>query len=115
MDDALLPKFQRELVPAPCRWRCWLMVAADAPMYGYQIAKRLESLDGVLSGKAERAVSRCCATWGGGVACWLRQPSMLRSAAPLLPHHHRRPRRLGDWSAAWLPPAVVGTVEGEPA
>ena len=52
MDDALLRKFQRELSAGTVSLALLAVVAAaDAPMYGYQIAKRLESLDGVLSGK----------------------------------------------------------------
>ena len=52
MDEALLRKFQRELSAGTVSLALLAVVAAaDAPMYGYQIAKRLESLDGVLSGK----------------------------------------------------------------
>ncbi len=51
-DDLLLRKFQKELSAGTVSLALLAVVAdAEAPMYGYQIAKSLEQLDGVLSGK----------------------------------------------------------------
>ena len=51
-DDQLLRKFQKELSAGTVSLALLAVVAdAEAPMYGYQIAKSLEQLDGVLSGK----------------------------------------------------------------
>ena len=47
-----LRKFQKELSAGTVSLALLAVLAgAGEPMYGYQIAKRLESLDGVLSGK----------------------------------------------------------------
>ena len=50
--DAYLKKFQKELSAGTVSLALLAVLAqADAPLYGYLIAKRLERLDGVLSGK----------------------------------------------------------------
>ena len=47
-----LRKFQKELSAGTVSLALLAVLGgAEEPMYGYQIAKRLESLDGVLSGK----------------------------------------------------------------
>ena len=53
MDDALLRKFHKELSAGTVSLALLAVVTASPePMYGYQIAKRLEqSGDGVLAGK----------------------------------------------------------------
>ncbi|MEN4902231.1 PadR family transcriptional regulator [Luteimonas sp. TWI662] len=51
-EDAGLRKFQKELSAGTVSLALLAVLAASAePMYGYQIAKRLERLDGVLAGK----------------------------------------------------------------
>ncbi|ASR42238.1 MULTISPECIES: PadR family transcriptional regulator [unclassified Luteimonas] len=51
-DDAGLRKFQKELSAGTVSLALLAVLAGSAePMYGYQIAKRLERLDGVLAGK----------------------------------------------------------------
>jgi len=50
--DLQLRKFQKELSAGTVSLALLAVLgSADEPMYGYQIAKRLELLDGVLSGK----------------------------------------------------------------
>lgn len=50
--DLQLRKFQKELSAGTVSLALLAVLGSAAePMYGYQIAKRLESLDGVLSGK----------------------------------------------------------------
>ena len=50
--DLQLRKFQKELSAGTVSLALLAVLGGSAtPMYGYQIAKRLESLDGVLSGK----------------------------------------------------------------
>lgn len=50
--DLQLRKFQKELSAGTVSLALLAVLgSAGEPMYGYQIAKRLESLDGVLSGK----------------------------------------------------------------
>ena len=53
MDESLLRKFHKELSAGTVSLALLAVVAASAePMYGYQIAKRLEQTgDGVLAGK----------------------------------------------------------------
>ncbi|MEN5060844.1 PadR family transcriptional regulator [Luteimonas sp. TWI1416] len=51
-EDAGLRKFQKELSAGTVSLALLAVLAASAePMYGYQIAKRLERFDGVLAGK----------------------------------------------------------------
>ena len=51
-DEAQLRKFQKELSAGTVSLVLLAVLAgADEPLYGYLIAKRLEGLDGVLSGK----------------------------------------------------------------
>lgn len=51
-DELQLRKFQKELSAGTVSLALLgVLAAADEPMYGYQIAKRLETLDGVLAGK----------------------------------------------------------------
>ena len=102
MDEALLRKFQRELSAGTVSLALLAAVAAaDAPMYGYQIAKRLESLDGVLSGKQSALYPVLRNLEGNGLLESFVEPSM--SGPPRRYYRITAAGRtaLADWSAAW--------------
>ena len=102
MDEALLRKFQRELSAGTVSLALLAVVAAaDAPMYGYQIAKRLESLDGVLSGKQSALYPVLRNLEGSGLLESFVEPSM--SGPPRRYYRITAAGRtaLADWSAAW--------------
>ncbi len=102
MDEALLRKFQRELSAGTVSLALLAVVAAaDAPMYGYQIAKRLESLDGVLSGKQSALYPVLRNLEGNGLLESFVEPSM--SGPPRRYYRITAAGRaaLADWSAAW--------------
>ena len=69
--DAHLKKFQKELSAGTVSLVLLAVLGAAAePMYGYQIAKRLErGGEGAAGRQAERACTRCCAT-STAPACW---------------------------------------------
>lgn len=102
MDEALLRKFQRELSAGTVSLALLAVVAAaDAPMYGYQIAKRLESLDGVLSGKQSALYPVLRNLEGNGLLESFVEPSM--SGPPRRYYRITAAGRaaLADWIAAW--------------
>ena len=118
MDDALLRKFQRELSAGTVSLALLAVVAAaDAPMYGYQIAKRLESLDGVLSGKQSALYPVLRNLEGNGLLESFVEPSM--SGPPRRYYRITATGRaaLGDWSAAWCATrdSVDTVLKGNPA
>ena len=118
MDDALLRKFQRELSAGTVSLALLAVVAAaDAPMYGYQIAKRLESLDGVLSGKQSALYPVLRNLEGSGLLESFVEPSM--SGPPRRYYRITATGRaaLGDWSAAWRATrdSVDTVLKGNPA
>ncbi len=118
MDDALLRKFQRELSAGTVSLALLAVVAAaDAPMYGYQIAKRLESLDGVLSGKQSALYPVLRNLEGSGLLESFVEPSM--SGPPRRYYRITTAGRaaLGDWSAAWRATrdSVDTVLKGNPA
>jgi PadR family transcriptional regulator PadR len=118
MDEALLRKFQRELSAGTVSLALLAVVAAaDAPMYGYQIAKRLESLDGVLSGKQSALYPVLRNLEGSGLLESFVEPSM--SGPPRRYYRITAAGRsaLGDWSAAWRAPrdSVDTVLKGKPA
>jgi len=118
MDDALLRKFQRELSAGTVSLALLAVVAAaDAPMYGYQIAKRLESLDGVLSGKQSALYPVLRNLEGSGLLESFVEPSM--SGPPRRYYRITATGRaaLGDWSAAWCATrdSVDTVLKGNPA
>ena len=118
MDDALLRKFQRELSAGTVSLALLAVVAAaDAPMYGYQIAKRLESLDGVLSGKQSALYPVLRNLEGSGLLESFVEPSM--SGPPRRYYRITVAGRaaLGDWSAAWRATrdSVDTVLKGNPA
>ena len=100
--DLQLRKFQKELSAGTVSLAL-LAVLGDAaePMYGYQIAKRLEQLEGVLSGKQSALYPVLRGLEGGGLLESFVEPSV--SGPP------RRYYRINDggravlqrWAAAW--------------
>lgn len=118
MDEALLRKFQRELSAGTVSLALLAVVAAAAePMYGYQIAKRLESLDGVLSGKQSALYPVLRNLEGNGLLESFVEPSM--SGPPRRYYRITAAGRtaLGDWSAAWRATrdSVDTVLKGNPA
>ncbi|AZR23606.1 PadR family transcriptional regulator [Xanthomonas vasicola] len=97
--DIYLRKFQKELSAGTVSLA--LLARADAPLYGYLIAKRLERLEGVLSGKQSALYP---------VLRNLERAGLLQSH--IEPSASGPPRRyyritdsgrgcLRDWTAAW--------------
>ena len=102
MDESLLRKFHKELSAGTVSLALLAVVAAGSEaMYGYQIAKRLESLDGVLSGKQSALYPVLRNLEGAGLLESCVEPSM---SGP--PRRYYRVTQAGrealtDWSAAW--------------
>ncbi len=103
MDEALLRKFHKELSAGTVSLALLAVVAADAaPMYGYQIAKRLEqSGDGVLAGKQSALYPVLRNLEAAGLLESFVEPSV---SGP--PRRYYRVTGTGrdalvDWSAAW--------------
>ncbi len=103
MDDVLLRKFHKELSAGTVSLALLAVVAADDdPLYGYQIAKRLEqSGDGVLAGKQSALYPVLRNLEGAGLLESFVEPSV---SGP--PRRYYRITRAGrdalvDWSAAW--------------
>ena len=102
MDESLLRKFHKELSAGTVSLALLAVLGSAAePMYGYQIAKRLESLDGVLSGKQSALYPVLRNLEGAGLLGSHVEPSV---AGP-----PRRYYRINDdgraalrqWIAAW--------------
>ena len=103
MDEALLRKFHKELSAGTVSLALLAVVAASTePMYGYQIAKRLEQLgDGVLAGKQSALYPVLRNLEGAGLLDSFVEPSV---SGP--PRRYYRATATGhdallDWSAAW--------------
>lgn len=103
MDDVLLRKFHKELSAGTVSLALLAVVAADdEPMYGYQIAKRLEqSGDGVLAGKQSALYPVLRNLESAGLLESFVEPSV---SGP--PRRYYRITSAGrgalvDWSAAW--------------
>lgn len=101
--DGPLRKFQKELSAGTVSLALLAAVAAaDAPMYGYQIAKRLEQVgDGVLAGKQSALYPVLRSLEGTGLLESFIEPS---SSGP--PRRYYRINAAGkaalaDWGAAW--------------
>ena len=119
MDEPLLRKFHKELSAGTVSLALLAVVAASAePMYGYQIAKRLEQTgDGVLAGKQSALYPVLRNLEGAGLLESFVEPS---DAGP--PRRYYRitaPGRaaLRDWAAAWRATrdSVDSVLEGIPA
>ena len=103
MDDILLRKFHKELSAGTVSLALLAVVATSAePMYGYQIAKRLEQTgDGVLAGKQSALYPVLRNLEGAGLLDSFVEPSI---SGP--PRRYYRTTAAGrdalvDWTAAW--------------
>ena len=101
-EEAQLRKFQKELSAGTVPLVLLAVLAgADEPLYGYLIAKRLEGLDGVLSGKQSALYPVLRNLEGAGLLESFVEPSM---TGP--PRRYYRITGAGrevlrDWAAAW--------------
>ena len=76
-EEAQLRKFQKELSAGTVSLVLLAVLAgADEPLYGYLIAKRLEGLDGVLSGKQSALYPVLRNLEGAGLLDSFIEPSM---------------------------------------
>ena len=102
-DDPLLRKFQKELSAGTVSLALLAVLgAATEPMYGYQIAKRLERFgDGVLSGKQSALYPVLRNLEGAGLLESFVEPSM--SGPPRRYYRITEAGRstLREWVAAW--------------
>ena len=103
MDEALLRKFHKELSAGTVSLALLAVVAASIePMYGYQIAKRLEQLgDGVLAGKQSALYPVLRNLEGAGLLDSFVEPSV---SGPPRRYYRATPAgrdALVDWTAAW--------------
>ena len=100
--DVHLRKFQKELSTGTVSLALLAVLAqADEPLYGYLIAKRMELLDGVLSGKQSALYPVLRNLEGAGLLDSFVEPS---DAGP--PRRYYRITGAGrvalrDWAAAW--------------
>ena len=103
MDESLLRKFHKELSAGTVSLALLAVVAASAePLYGYQIAKRLEQTgDGVLAGKQSALYPVLRNLEGAGLLNSFVEPSV---SGPPRRYYRATPAgrdALVDWSAAW--------------
>ena len=103
MDEPLLRKFHKELSAGTVSLALLAVVAASAePLYGYQIAKRLEQTgDGVLAGKQSALYPVLRSLEGAGLLDSFVEPSV---SGPPRRYYRATPAgrdALVDWSAAW--------------
>ena len=103
MDEPLLRKFHKELSAGTVSLALLAVVAAsDEPLYGYQIAKRLEQTgDGVLAGKQSALYPVLRNLEGAGLLNSFVEPSV---SGPPRRYYRATPAgrdALVDWSAAW--------------
>ena len=103
MDEPLLRKFHKELSAGTVSLALLAVVAAsDEPLYGYQIAKRLEQTgDGVLAGKQSALYPVLRNLEGAGLLESFVEPSV---SGPPRRYYRATPAgrdALVDWSAAW--------------
>ncbi|VXB50536.1 PadR family transcriptional regulator [Luteimonas sp. 9C] len=111
-----LRKFQKELSAGTVSLALLAVLGSAAePMYGYQIAKRLESLDGVLSGKQSALYPVLRNLSAAGLLDSHVEPSV---AGP--PRRYYRITEAGrttlqQWTAAWRATrdSVDAVLEGE--
>ncbi|MFT3762365.1 MAG: PadR family transcriptional regulator [Pseudoxanthomonas sp.] len=100
--DGQLKKFQKELSAGTVSLALLAVLAqADAPLYGYLIAKRMEGLDGVLSGKQSALYPVLRNLEGAGLLDSFVEPS---TSGP--PRRYYRITDAGraalrEWAAAW--------------
>ena len=98
-----LKKFQKELSAGTVSLALLaVVVAAPEPMYGYQIAKRLEQVgDGVLAGKQSALYPVLRNLEGAGLLESFVEPS---TSGPPRRYYRATPMgrmALGEWAGAW--------------
>lgn len=103
MDEPLLRKFHKELSAGTVSLALLAVVAGSGePLYGYQIAKRLEQTgDGVLAGKQSALYPVLRNLEGAGLLDSFVEPSV---SGPPRRYYRATPAgrdALVDWSAAW--------------
>ena len=103
MDEILLRKFHKELSAGTVSLALLSVVATSVePMYGYQIAKRLEQNgDGVLAGKQSALYPVLRNLEGAGLLDSFVEPSV---SGPPRRYYRATPAgrdALVDWTAAW--------------
>ena len=103
MDEPLLRKFHKELSAGTVSLALLAVVAGSPePLYGYQIAKRLEQTgDGVLAGKQSALYPVLRNLEGAGLLDSFVEPSV---SGPPRRYYRATPAgrdALVDWSAAW--------------
>ena len=116
--DIQLKKFQKELSAGTVSLALLAVLAqADEPLYGYLIAKRMELLDGVLSGKQSALYPVLRNLEAAGFLDSFVEPS---TSGP--PRRYYRITDAGrialrDWAAAWRATrdSVDSVLEGIPA
>lgn len=111
-----LRKFQKELSAGTVSLALLAVLgSAGEPMYGYQIAKRLESLDGVLSGKQSALYPVLRNLSAAGLLDSHVEPSV--AGPPRRYYHITEAGRLTlqQWTAAWRATrdSVDAVLEGE--
>jgi PadR family transcriptional regulator, regulatory protein PadR len=101
--DSHLRKFQKELSAGTVSLALLAVLGAAAePMYGYQIAKRLEREgEGVLSGKQSALYPVLRSLEGGGLLDSFVEPSVAGPPRRYYRITHAGREVLRDWSAAW--------------
>ena len=101
-EEAQLRKFQKELSAGTVSLVLLAVLAgADEPLYGYLIAKRLEGLDGVLSGKQSALYPVLRNLEAAGLLDSHIEPSV---AGPPRRYYRINPdgrQVLAQWTAAW--------------
>lgn len=119
--DVHLRKFQKELSAGTVSLAL-LAVLGEAlePMYGYQIAKRLERLEGVLAGKQSALYPVLRGLEGAGLLLSHVEPSV--SGPPRRYYRITADGRavLADWAGAWRATrdsvdAVLGPLAHDPS
>ncbi|TZF91065.1 PadR family transcriptional regulator [Cognatilysobacter lacus] len=100
--DLQLRKFQKELSAGTVSLAL-LAVLADAtePMYGYQIAKRLEQLEGVLAGKQSALYPVLRGLEGAGLLESQVEPSISGPPRRYYRINAAGVAVLGRWASAW--------------
>ena len=100
--DLQLRKFQKELSAGTVSLALLAVLGeATEPMYGYQIAKRLERLEGVLAGKQSALYPVLRGLEGGGLLDSHVEPSV---SGPPRRYYRITPAGrdvLAQWSDAW--------------
>jgi PadR family transcriptional regulator PadR len=105
MSDPEIPlrKFQKELSAGTVSLALLAVLArAPEPMYGYQIAKRLEQLEGVLAGKQSALYPVLRGLEGSGLLDSHVEPSV---SGPPRRYYRITPagrEALVAWTAAWI-------------